>query len=262
MALSNSIPQIPQSLTNRIVQGDCIEIMRQLPAESVDFILTDPPYLVNFRDQHGRRLKNDVSDHWLEPAFTEAYRVLKQDHLMLCFYGWPRAHKFLAAWIEAGFRVIGHLVFVKHYASKTSFLRYQHEQAYLLAKGYPALPKHAISDVQQFEYTGNALHPTQKPVISLVPLIQTFSRRGDLVLDCFCGSASTCGAAMLTRRRFLGIELDQEYAQIASARIERIRKRMIAKASSSATQPLATRFPPAADYARASDAPQDMLRSA
>lgn len=245
MATSKLVRKIPSSFTNRIVQGDCIHVMRQLPTESGDFILTDPPYLVNFRDHHGRTLKNDVSDAWMNPAFTEAFRVLKQDHLMLCFYGWSRVDRFMQAWKQAGFRIVGHLVFVKSYASKTRFLQYQHEQAYLLAKGHPSIPERAISDVQRFQYSGNELHPTQKPVTSLVPLIRAFSRPGDLVLDCFCGSASTCGAALLAGRQFLGIELDAEYARIASARMTRIRQRILTKS-------LATRIPPARDYARVS----------
>jgi DNA modification methylase len=246
MATNSVVPEISgSSFINRIVKSDCIDVMRRLPAESVDFILTDPPYLVNFRDRTGRKLQNDTTDGWLTPAFAEAYRVLKQNQFMLCFYGWPRAHRFIEAWTQTGFRAVGHLVFVKRYSSKKRFLKYQHEQAYLLAKGHPPVPEHAISDVQRLEYTGNALHPTQKSVMSLLPLVQAFSQPGDLILDCFCGSASSCGAALLTGRRFIGIELDAEYARIATERMERIRQKMLAKSS-------ATRFPPAGDYARVS----------
>ena len=84
--------------TNRILHGDCIDVMRQMPAASVDFILTDPPYLVNYRDRFGRTLHNDTDADWLKPAMAEAYRVLKQNRLMVCFYGWPRADDFLNAW--------------------------------------------------------------------------------------------------------------------------------------------------------------------
>jgi site-specific DNA-methyltransferase (adenine-specific) len=109
---------------NTILHGDCIEKMRAMPANSVDFILTDPPYLVNFRDRTGRTLQNDTNANWLKPAMAEAYRVLKQNRLMLCFYGWPRAEEFLSAWREAGFRPVGHLVLRKSYTTKsTEFLK-------------------------------------------------------------------------------------------------------------------------------------------
>jgi DNA modification methylase len=215
---------------NTITQGDCIQVMREMPANSVDFILTDPPYLVNFCDRQGRTLQNDTNANWLRPAMAEAYRVLKQNRLMLCFYGWPRAEKFLEALREAGFRPVGHLVFRKSYTTKaTNFLKYQHEQAYLLAKGRPPMMGSPISDIQRLLFTGNKLHPTQKAVMSLVPIIRAYSLPGDLVLDAFAGSASTCAAALLTGRKYVGIELDNEYFHEAVARMDRVKERIAAK---------------------------------
>jgi DNA modification methylase len=226
MAHTGAVQAVSSTFINTIVNGDCIEVMHQLPADSVDFVLTDPPYLVNYLDRSRRSIHNDSNAAWLKPAMAEVYRLLKNDRLMLCFYGWSRVHHFMNAWMEAGFRPAGHIVFVKRYTSKTRFVRYQHEQAYLLAKGNPSLPAHAISDVQSFEYTGNTFHPTQKPVSALSRIIQAFTRPDDLVLDSFCGSASTCAAALLSGRRFLGIELDANYFRLASARIERIKCRI------------------------------------
>jgi adenine-specific DNA-methyltransferase len=78
-----------------------------------------------------------------------------------------------------------------------------------LAKGNPERPAHPIPDVLELRYTGNKLHPTQKDVSALLPLIQAFSFESDLVLDPFCGSGSTLIAVRQLRRHFLGIELDQ-----------------------------------------------------
>ena len=89
----------------------------------------------------GLSIQNDAADQWLKPAFAEAYRVLRFNRFCVCFYGWSKADKFLAAWRMAGFRPVGHLVFRKRYLSATHFLRYQHEQAYLLAKGSPSRPE-------------------------------------------------------------------------------------------------------------------------
>ena len=221
-----------QQLTNTIIHGDCIQVMPQMPAESVDFILTDPPYLVNFRDRTGRTLQNDTNSGWLRPAMKEAYRVLKNNRLMLCFYGWPRAEKFLEAWREAGFRPVGHLVFRKSYTTKaTEFLKYQHEMAYLLAKGRPATIGGPVADVQRLLYTGNTLHPTQKAVMSLAPIIRAYSLPGDVVLDAFCGSGSTCAAALLTGRKYVGIEMDEKYFIAAQQRLGRVHARIAAKRS-------------------------------
>jgi site-specific DNA-methyltransferase (adenine-specific) len=210
---------------NTILHGNCIEKMRELPANSVDFILTDPPYLLNYRDRSGRSIQNDANDDWLRPAMREAYRVLKQNHVAVMFYGWSKIDAFFAAWKSAGFHPVGHLVFRKIYTSKTGFFSYQHEQAYLLAKGRPQLPPKPIADVIDMPYTGNKLHPTQKPVQALAPLIRSFSLPGELVLDPFAGSGSTCATATLCSRRYLGVELDLVYFDQAIRRMDRIRKR-------------------------------------
>jgi DNA modification methylase len=214
---------------NRILHGDCIDIMRQMPTEAVDFILTDPPYLVNYRDREGRTIQNDRDGSWLKPAMAEAFRVLKQDRVAIMFYGWTRVDDFFAAWRKAGFEPVGHIVFQKAYSSKSRFFSYRHEQAFLLAKGRPPLPKRPLADVIEMPYSGNKLHPTQKPVTMLAQLIRSFSLPGEIILDAFAGSGSTCAAAALTGRRYIGIELDDAYYAQASERMNRIHQRIATK---------------------------------
>ena len=205
--------------TNTVMRGDCIEVMRSMPEGSVDLIVTDPPYLVNYHSRDGRGYPSDDNDRWLEPAFAEAFRVLRPDRVCVSFYGWPRADRFLGAWRKVGFRPIAHLVFVKRYSSAVRFVRYQHEQAYVLAKGRPANPAEPIGDVITWDYTGNRLHPSQKPVSVFTPLIHAFSEPGELVLDPFCGSGSSLVAARDLGRAYIGIELTHRYHQIAASRL-------------------------------------------
>jgi site-specific DNA-methyltransferase (adenine-specific) len=207
---------------NAILHGDCLTILPQLAAGSVNFVLTDPPYLANYRSRDGRGVPNDDNDAWLAPAFAETYRVLARDTFAVSFYGWPHADKFLAAWRAAGFRIVGHFVFPKRYTSATRHVRYQHECAYLLAKGFPKEPAYPIGDVIDWTYSGNKLHPTQKPLPVLLPLVETFSAPGGLVLDPFAGSGSALAAAKMLGRAFTGIELDAGYHQIASGRLAAI----------------------------------------
>jgi RimJ/RimL family protein N-acetyltransferase len=110
-------------------------------------------------------------------------------------------------------------VFRKSYASMARFLRYEHECAYLLAKGRPALPASPVPDVLDWKYSGNRLHPTQKPVEPMKTLIDAFSRPGDVVLDPFCGSGSTLQAARELGRNFIGIELDPAHHRTARNRL-------------------------------------------
>ena len=205
---------------NTIIKGDCVEVMAHIPTQSVDFVLTDPPYLINYQSRDGRKIINDDNDKWLKPTFAEIFRVLKRNSFCVSFYSWKYADKFLNAYQVAGFKIVGHLTFAKRYTSSTRFLRSQHECAYLLAKGNPATPSNAIGDVIDMTYSGNRLHPTEKPISALLPLIDAFCPQGGVVLDPFAGSGSTLFAAKMLDRSYLGVELDANYYQIAAKRLE------------------------------------------
>jgi adenine-specific DNA-methyltransferase len=110
---------------------------------------------------------------------------------------------------------------VKRYASNERYVRYAHESAYLLAKGNPPQPTRVIRDVLEWRYTGNRLHPTQKPVMALRPPIAAFTRPGEIVLDPFVGSGTTVLAAKVLGRRFIGIDIDPMYAVCAQSRVQR-----------------------------------------
>ncbi len=204
--------------TDSILEGDCRELLKHVPDEHADLILTDPPYLVNYRDRYGRTIRNDRNAEVLD-CFVDLYRVLKPGSLCISFYGWNRVDDFFAIWRRAGFRPVGHIVWRKNYASSTGYLAHCHEQAYVLAKGKPVKPAKPIDDVRQWTYTGNRDHPTQKSPDILRPLIEAFSKPGDLVLDPFSGSGSTSIAAAQCDRHYLGIELERVYVEIAQRRL-------------------------------------------
>jgi site-specific DNA-methyltransferase (adenine-specific) len=206
------------SVRNTVIHGDCVEVMRRMRSASVDLVLTDPPYLVRYRSRDGQTIANDDRDEWLEPAFAEMYRLLKPGSFCLSFYGWNAADKFILAWRKAGFRIVGHVVFKKRYASSSRYLDHCHEQAYLLVKGDAEMPSTPFGDVLDWDYTGNRLHPTQKPLSALLPFIEEFSRPGGLVLDPFCGSGSTLLAAAMRGRAYVGIELNLQHHHTAGLR--------------------------------------------
>ena len=205
---------------NRIIQGDCTAILKTLPDESVDFVLTDPPYFVRYKDRSGRTIRNDRYPGKVLDAFNDVYRVLKPNSLCVSFYGWNRVDSFFTAWKGAGFTPVGHIVFSKTYASAQRFLRYSHESAYVLAKGRPELPADPISDVLPWHYSGNHNHPTEKAVDTITPIIEAFTKAGDVVLDPFSGSGSSLVAAALLRRQYIGIELAQKYCDHARRRLD------------------------------------------
>jgi DNA modification methylase len=217
-------------LTQQVIQGDCKAVLPSFPSESVDFVLTDPPYLGRYKDRYGRTLANDDDPAAVVGAYAELYRVLKPNRFCISFYGYPKLDAFVHAWTEAGFDTVGHIVWPKPYVSSMRFVAVAHESAYVLAKGRPQKPARPLTDVQPWEYTGNRAHPTEKAIGVLLPLIRKFSRAGDLVLDPFSGSGSTLVAAALSGRRYVGIDLEAKYVNLARRRLAGIEHARIRKA--------------------------------
>ncbi len=212
-------PALPSLPRNTVLHGDCVALMAQLPEASVDLVLTDPPYLVNYRDRTGRSIANDRESTWVSPAFAQIAWVMKDNACCVSFYGWQAVDTFMSAWRAAGLHPVAHLVFPKRYASSRGTFAAYHEQAYVLAKTPRLRVANPVPDVLPWSYTGNALHPTQKPVEALRPIIAALTKPGDLVLDPFCGSGSTLVAAQALGRDHLGIELDESHAAMAQARL-------------------------------------------
>jgi site-specific DNA-methyltransferase (adenine-specific) len=206
-------------------------MLRSLPAESIDTVITDPPYLGRYRDRSGRTLANDDNPAAVVGVYAELYRVLKPNSFCVTFYGYCKLDAFVHAWTEAGFDTVGHMVWAKPYASSARFVRVMHESAYILAKGRPSKPTQPLADVQPWEYSGNVAHPTEKAISVLRPLVESFAPAGGVVLDPFAGSGSTLVAAALSGRRYVGIELEAKYCELARRRlagVERFRSRAAA----------------------------------
>ena len=204
---------------NEIIHDDCIDVMRSLPSESIDLGMPDPPYLVDYTPRDRRRIANDVNSDWLYPAYAEIYRLLKPNSFCVSFYGWPNVECFMSPWKEIGFRPVSHFSFIKEYSSREGYTESFHEVAYLLVKGRPEKPANPIKDVLDWDYTGNPLHPNQKPVEVIQKLIESFSKRGDVVLDPFAGSGTTGIAARNCGRYFILIEKVWRYFKDAQQRL-------------------------------------------
>jgi site-specific DNA-methyltransferase (adenine-specific) len=205
-----------------IFHGDCLQVLPQLMTESVDFVLTDPPYLVNYVgrwDGEKRIITGDDNCSWVLPAFSEIFRVMKEDTLCVSFYGYPHADVFVGIWKRLGFRVVSHIAFVKNVWGLGRFTRGQHETAYLLAKGRPPIPEESISDVIEWDRESDAVHPNQKPVQALYPLIAAYAPKQGIVLDPFMGSGSSLRAAKDFGLAAIGVEIEERYCRFAASRM-------------------------------------------
>jgi site-specific DNA-methyltransferase (adenine-specific) len=202
--------------------GNCTEIMPKMAAESFDFCLTDAPYLVNYTGRWDGARKAIVGDDdaaWLYPAFSEIYRLLKPDTFCLSFYGWPHSELFVSAWKAIGFRLVSHVIFVKNVWGLGKMTRGQHETSFLLAKGTPQRFGKPISDVIEWTREQHAIHPNQKPVAALYPVLSTYAPENALVLDPFMGSGSTLRAAKDMGMCGVGIEIEEKYCAGAVRRL-------------------------------------------
>ena len=228
-------PEETTNFTNQIIEGDAAKVLNGVPARKIDLVVTDPPYLVNYRDRTGRSLQNDNSPERVMPVFSSMARAMKQDSYAICFAGWSALRLFTQSWEGAGLRIVSEIVWRKQYTSRNGYTQYRHESAYVLAKGNPPKPARPLPSVMDWVYSGNTRHPTEKSVKVIAPLIRCFSEPGDLVCDPFSGSGSTSVAALLNDRRYLGIEVDKAHCETARGRLRRV-EAYKARTSSSAVR--------------------------
>lgn len=205
-----------------VFHGDCLSLLPLCPSRSVDFVLTDPPYLVNYEGRWDGERKAIVGDDdatWLYPAFSEIWRVLKDDAFAVSFYGWPHSDVFAGVFKAVGFRLVSHLVFVKNVWGLGRFTRGQHETAFLLAKGRPKAKGDRVSDVFEWTREQDPVHPNQKPTGPLRQILSAYAPPSGIVLDPFMGSGSTLRAAKDLGMKAVGIEIEQRYCRLAASRL-------------------------------------------
>lgn len=196
-----------------------------MPDESVNAIITDPPYGINYVSQTEARIKNDKAPFiWF---LYDAFRVLKSGGTLLCFTRWDVEQTFIDAIELAGFRVKSEVIWDKVYHgmgdTKAAFAP-AHENIVFAIKGKYSFPGGRPKDLVTFSKLGSAqmIHPTEKPVGLIANLITAVTKPDDLILDPFAGSGSTLVAAKKSGRRFIGVELDDEYYEKARRRIEEV----------------------------------------
>lgn len=210
---------------NTIIHADSLTVLRQMEPESVDAVITDPPYGINYVSQTGAKVKNDTAPFiWF---LYDAFRVLKPGGSIICFTRWDVQQTFIDAMKLAGFKVKSEVIWDKVIGGQGD-LKAQfspsHENIIFAIKGKYSFPGHRPRDLVTYQKLASSqmIHPTEKPVGLLTNLISSVTKPGDLIVDPFAGSGSTCVAAKKTGRRFIGIELDDEHFEKASRRIEEV----------------------------------------
>lgn len=231
---------------NKIINGDCLDIMQKMPSESVDLIVTSPPYNLKNSTGNGMKLNtktgkwagaalqngyshhNDCMPHkeyvkWQNNCLQEMFRLIKNDGAI--FYNHKRRVqngllqdrddilkglpvRQIIIWKRAG-----GINFNPGYFLPT------HEVIYLIPKlNFKLVPKaNAYGDVWEFVQEMRNPHPAPFPLALVDRIIS--STNAEIVLDPFMGSGTTAIAALNNDRKYIGIELSQEYCDMAENRI-------------------------------------------
>ncbi len=229
----------------KLLHGDCLELMKDIPDKSIDLILADLPY-------------GTTKNRWdtiipLNKLWKEYNRIIKPNGAIVLFGSQPFTTKLISSnlknykyqWYWKKNKPSNHFnakrqplrniedicVFYKRQPTYNPQMvkrdvavtgtDYGTSTTYRATKGgYTKTYTHKYP-VNLLEYSRDAqLHPTQKPVALLEYLIKTYTNEGETVLDNVMGSGSTGVACLNTNRNFIGIELDDEYFEIAKERIE------------------------------------------
>ncbi len=183
----------------QVITGDCLEVMRTLDAGSVDAVITDPPY----------GMKKAAWDMEIVPV--NSWLPLARDMGKTAVFTGVRGAfdypkpDWIMAWVRLGS--------TQRNGKYCGFNNWEP----ILMYGLDRLANDVIS-IPNFPDQDARPHPTPKPLKMMTALIERLTSPGDLILDPFCGSGTTGVACIQTGRRFIGIEIDPGYADIARAR--------------------------------------------
>lgn len=235
-----------------LLQGDCLELMKQVPDKSIDCIITDPPYGVGFKND----FYNDSEEAVLKEMpnwFNEWYRILKNDCYLFIFVGVKTIHHWINEGITAGFtykNIIAARSFNNGAINPKNNFGFQFQPILVFSKGkgksfneYDFIPTSEAwfkdkrnKNPKPFTYqypnfiktewafatvkrASKNLHPNEKNVDFIKFLVGIATKEGETVLDSFAGSGSTGVACQNTNREFIGMELDEKYYKIACERL-------------------------------------------
>lgn len=220
-----------------IRQGDCLELMKDIPDESIDLVVTDPPYkivqggctnkAVRLKGSNQEQLKkgtlfnnNSIKfNEWI----PEVYRVLKNNSHCYIMSNDRNINELLNICEKVGFKLLNILVWGKSKHSPNRYYLKNCEFIVFLRKGKAKnINNMGTKQLLLIDNVENKNHPSEKPIKLMEILIKNSSNEKDIVLDPFLGSGTTGVACVNTNRNFIGIELDEKYFKIAKERIEKI----------------------------------------
>lgn len=212
-----------------LYNGDCLEILKEIPDNSIDLVLTDPPYGIDYQSSMSKRngFQKILNDK--EPFIDfikEIPRVLKNDGCMFIFTRWDVQNDFIVEMEKNNLKVKNIIIWDKVMHSMGDlFTAYGSRYESILfhsEKNFRFVNKRPADIIKQKRVDAKLLvHPNEKPVELLKTLLLQTTNENDTVLDCFMGSGTTGVACEKLKRKFIGIEIDEKYYKIAQDRIKK-----------------------------------------
>lgn len=222
-----------------LMKGDCLERMKEIPCGSVDFILTDPPYLISeskgggMMGKDGRKFMEDMELGLkvgvnLSQVLTQSSELFKsKDHFCGVFFCSNKQLVDYLQFAENNKYQYGVGVWNKTNPPPLCNYKYLNDVEYwIYIKGKKSKILGNYSTKSMVYTSPNNSkeskefgHPTVKPIPLLEKFITNHTKEGDIILDPFIGSGSTGVACLNLNRKFIGIELDDKYFEIAKERI-------------------------------------------
>lgn len=222
-----------------IKQGDCLEILKKLPNDSIDLVVTDPPYRTTARGNAGNSggmLQKEINKKGKVFSYNEItpdkyipelFRILKDGSHCYIMTNHVNLQNILNIATQNDFHFIKSLIWNKGNKIMGQYYMSQFEYILFFRKGKGIKINNCgtsdilnIPNIKTKDKNGKNLHDTEKPVELMKILIENSSKENEIVLDPFMGIGSTGIACLNTNRKFIGFELDKEYFEIAKKRIE------------------------------------------
>lgn len=246
---------------NCILQGNCIEILQQMPEKSADMIFADPPYNLQLKQDLYRPNQSKVAgvfdqwdkfdnfaqyDHFTEEWLRACQRVLKDNGTIWVIGSYHNIYRVGAILQNLGFWLLNDVVWIKTNPMpnfKGTRFNNAHETLLWAAKSeqsrytfhYKALKTYnedlqmrsdwylpICSGEERLKTDGQKAHSTQKPLALLYRILLSASNVGDLIIDPFSGSGTTAAVAKLLGRQYIGIEQEETYVRLARERLAAI----------------------------------------
>lgn len=230
-------------MLNKIILGDCLDILKQIPNKSIDMVLTDPPYII---DNHGGtnsplakrcakvrdKIDDLTKDFDFESVANELIRVCKFVNIVM-FCSKQQVSRTMMFFENLGY-MVNLLVWDKTNPAPLGNNKLVNNLEYIIvARESGAYFNNALpinKKRMSFYYaTGiKNFHPCEKPINLICDLLNLFSKKDDVILDCFSGSGTTAIACSRIKRNFICIEKNEDYYKISCERLatEQAKKRL------------------------------------